>query len=285
MFCLVAAQAEAAVFNGVGDNEVDQYGYYYQVSGGLFPTGTTPNGDNASGGTFRYIADDPAWGIPLDTWQKDSWFSMNASIALTLKNGANIVYDNNGLETGGVPSGYYAFQGYDPTGNPNPTGCVAAYSMSNNYDLTYTGYFQLTAPTTVTQLIGYFLCGNPSDPNDVTGGFDPNNPAFAYHMNIFSNVAGDLLPVNTGSFAGDVFSSDTTPGTFSWSDTGYQRTGSGGDPLDIYRLTYTLDQPLTLDAGVYWFGSDASIVPEPSTIAIWSLLGAVGLAVAAWRRK
>jgi hypothetical protein len=32
----------------------------------------------------------------------------------------------------------------------------------------------------------------------------------------------------------------------------------------------------------YNFISD---VPEPSTIAIWSLLGAVGLAVAAWRRK
>jgi len=54
---LLPMQMAAAypAFNGQGDNQTDALGYYYAVSGGLFPTGTTPNGDNASGGTFRYL--------------------------------------------------------------------------------------------------------------------------------------------------------------------------------------------------------------------------------------
>lgn len=52
----------AGPFNGVADNEVDALGYYYIITGGKFPTGPIPNGDNASGGTFRYLLDDPGWG-------------------------------------------------------------------------------------------------------------------------------------------------------------------------------------------------------------------------------
>jgi hypothetical protein len=278
---LAAAAAQAAIFNGQADNQVDQYGYYYVVTGGLFPTGNTPNGDNASGGTFRFLTDDPGWGYPIDAWQKDDWFSKNASIALTLTNSSGVVYDNNGLENGSFPPGYYTYGSlYSPQGE----GAYVGYSMSNNYDWIYAGYFDIQAATTVTQITGYFL-RSQTNPLDVTGGFDPNNPALAYHMNFFSNVSGNLLPVNTGSFAGDVFSSDTTPGSFSWSDTGYDRTGSTGQTTDIYSLTYTLDQPLTLQPGVYWFSHDATIVPEPATIAIWSLLGGAGIALGLWRRK
>ncbi len=56
------AQAGTA-FNGQSDNQIDSDGYYYAITGGLFPTGTTPNGDNATGGTFRYILDAPEWNI------------------------------------------------------------------------------------------------------------------------------------------------------------------------------------------------------------------------------
>lgn len=268
-------------FNGAADNGTDAHGYYYAISGGLFPTGTTPNGDNAStpnGGTFRYLTDDPAWGYGIDVWQKDDFNPNNASIALTLKNGATIVYDNNGLETGSVPTNYYDYT----AGYPVPgAGAVTAYSMSNNFDFIYTGYLQLTAATAVTEVTGYFaFSGNPSDP--LTSGFDPSDALVAFHSNIWSNVDGDLLPVNTGSFVGDVFSSDSTPGTFSWSDTGYNRTGSTS-VQDIYRLTYTLDAPMTLAAGTYWFGDNATI-PEPTTAALLGL-GFMGLAAAARKRR
>jgi len=266
------------VFDGAGDNGIDAVGYYYAVSGGKFPTGPTPNGDNASGGTFRYLTDDPAWGYPIDVWQKDDWYPNNASIALTLKNGATIVYDNNGLENGSVPTNYYDYT----AGFPVPgAGAVTAYSMANNYDFIYAGYLQLTAATEITEITGYFVySGNPADP--LTGPFDPNNPIFQFHSNIWSNVEGDLLPANTGSFVGDAFSSDSTPGAFAWSDTGYNRTGSTS-VQDIYRLTYTLDAPLTLAAGTYWFGDNAT-VPEPATAVLLGL-GLTGLAVAGRKRR
>ncbi len=266
------------VFDGAGEYGTDALGYYYSVTGGLFPTGTTPNGDNASGGTFRFLTDDPAWGYGIDVWHKDDWYPNNASIALTLENGSTTVYDNNGLETGTFPTGYYDYG----AGFPVPgAGAVTAYSMANNWDWIYAGYFQLTAATVVTGITGYFV--RSSDPYDpLTGPFDPDNPLFQYHSNIWSNVTGDLLPVNTGSFTGDVFSSDTTSGTFSWSDTGYDRTGSSS-VQDIYRLRYALDAPLTLEAGTYWFGTNAT-VPEPATAVLFGL-GLTGLAAAARKRR
>ncbi len=44
--------AHASVFNGAGDYQTDEHGYYYAVVGGLFPTGPDPNG---ASGTFRRI--------------------------------------------------------------------------------------------------------------------------------------------------------------------------------------------------------------------------------------
>jgi hypothetical protein len=269
-------------FNGAPDYQVDALGYYYAITGGKFPTGTTPNGDNASGGTFRFLLDDPAWGAyPLDQWNKDDWFPINASIGLTLKNAGAIVYDNNGLEPGASDPAdphYYDYNYYSTVGK----GAHVAYSMSNNYDWIYAGYFKLTGATTITQLIGYFAwSGNPNDA--LHGPFDPNNPLFRYHMNVFSNVSGDLLPANTGSFAGDVFSSDNTPGTFSWSDTGFDRIGASSQQ-NIYRLVYTLDAPITLQPGVYWFSHDASIVPLPA--AAWTgLVGLGAMAFGHWIRS
>ena len=43
--------------------------FFSMITGGKFPTGPTPNGDNAStpnGGTFRFVSDDPVvWSRPL----------------------------------------------------------------------------------------------------------------------------------------------------------------------------------------------------------------------------
>jgi len=89
---------------------------------------------------------------------------------------------------------------------------------------------------------------------------------------------------STNSFTGDVFSSDSTAGTFSWSDTGVVREYSGwpaGKTDPIYRLVYTLDAPLTLEAGEYFFSHDAIIVPVPAA----ALLGLLGLSVAGVRLR
>ena len=132
----IAGQAGATAFNGTDDNQIDAYGYYYAVSGGKFPTGSTPNGDNASGGTYRFVTDSDYWSavycISKGVWYKDDWYADNAGLALTLKNGAVTVYDNNGLEDGSFPVNHY-------NGPLGGHGAVVAYSMSNNFDWVYAG--------------------------------------------------------------------------------------------------------------------------------------------------
>jgi hypothetical protein len=258
----------ATSFNGVGENETDALGYYYIITGGKFPTGTTPNGDNASGGTFRFVTDDPAWGYTTDTWQKDDWYPDNAGFALTMKKSGSVVYDNNGIEDNTY--GDY----YDANGSHGLHGLYRGYSMSNNFDWIYAGYFKLTEATTIDTIIGYFDAnGSSADPVP----FDPFSPYIDYRMNVWSNVTGDLLPVNTGNFDGDILCSDLRGGTMVVTDTGVVRIMPGGSTDPIYRLTYTLDTPITLQAGEYWFSHDAVVVPEPLTmLGMFLGLGSVG---------
>jgi hypothetical protein len=270
---LVGSAQASSTFDGHAEHQTGSYGYYYIITGGLFPTGPIPNGDHSTGGTIRFITDDPAWGDAIDTWQKQDWWPQTSGFALTLKNGAGIVYNNNGIEDGTYGNYYSApAQGLPSASTP---GLYRVHSMSNNADRIYAGYFKIETPTTVDQIIGYF---------DEYDGFNRNSPNIRYRMNIWSNVDGDLLPVNTGSFTGDVFSSDNVAGTFTWGDTGVDRVygpDRGNITYDNLYLKYTLDTPMILDPGVYWFSHDAVIVPVPGAL----LLGGLGVGLAGWLRR
>jgi uncharacterized protein (TIGR03437 family) len=234
-------------------------GFYWVLNGGKFVGGQTLNGVSGAGSAIAFVHDDPLWGnTGLRAWTKEIGlgpaFSAAAGLALTLKNGNAIVYDNNGIETGGQGTYYDNSRGGSDSDKP---GLTTYFSMSNYMDAIFAGYFRLTERTTFNQMIGYFDGnGNTKLP------FDPANVYNRYRMNIWSNGSGNV-PRGTSLFAGDVFSSDRTPGVFTFGDTGVARVFSDGAKDPIFRLVCTLNAPVTLEPGEYWFSHDVA-VPEVS---------------------
>jgi uncharacterized protein (TIGR03437 family) len=254
-----------------------QMGFYFTLLGGKAVTGQTMNGVSGSTSALAFRqSDQVTWGTAgFNAWTDNtglgSQYSTVSGMAVTLRNGSAVVYDNNGIESGTQGSFYDNTNG--PANSQKP-GLTDLYSMSNYFPLTFAGYIKLAQSTTVTELIGYFdTLGNLALP------FDPQNGYIRYRMNIWSNVTG-TLPKETGNFTGDVFSSDSTAGTFSFSDTGVKIISSvkTDAPKSLYRLSYKLASPLTLPAGEYWFSHDAAIRAQPvqpSSDAVTSTTGPV----------
>lgn len=240
-----------------------QLGFYFSLLGGKAVPGDTQNGLSGSTSALAFRqADALSWGTAgLNAWTNNtglgSQYSAVSGLAVTLKNSGTVVFDNNGIETGA------AGKFYDNTGggaNSDKPGLTDLYSMSNYFPMVFAGHVKLAQAATVTELIGYFdTLGNLEVP------FDPANGYVRYRMNIWSNASG-TLPRETGNFTGDVFSTDTTAGTFSYSDTGIKiRSSVATDaPKTLWRLSFKPAQPLTLAAGDYWFSHDASVRSQPA---------------------
>ncbi len=238
-------------------------GFYYAMFGGKAVAGQTLNGlSGANSAMALRNSDNFVWGTDgFNAWSKNTGlvnpaYSGVSGLAVTLKNGAATVFDNNGIEDNTFGTFYTNTTGPDSA----KPGLSKAYSMSNYYPLVFSTYLHLTQPTTITQMIGYFdLYGDPTLP------FDPTNPFVKFRMNIFSNSS--LQPKETGNFVGDVFSTDTATGTFSFSQTSASRISSaaGNTPSPIDRVVFSLASPLTLPAGDYWFSHDVAIRATPAS--------------------
>ena len=251
------AQCPPDDLDGVADNERDDLDYFYVVTGGKFPTGNMPNGDNASGGTFRYLVDDPGWGYPTGAWRRDDWFPQNAGLALTLRNGGVTIYDNNGIDDD-THGGFYDSSA---VATPGP-GLYRGYCMSNNWDFTYATYFKLAAPTTIDEIVGYY------DGDGYYGDFDATSPELSFRTNIWSSVLAGMAGPNPildpacATYEGDVLSVESVEADWSVSDTGVAREfppSFGRPPDPIWRMSFKLAGPVTIPAGEYFFNVEALV--------------------------
>ena len=136
-----------------------QLGFYHSLLGGKAVPGEALNGVSGANSALAYQQSDVAtWGTAgLNAWTNNtglgSQYSVVSGLAMTLLNGNNLVYDNNGIENNTYGSFYNNANG--PANSQKP-GLSELYSMSNYFPLVFAGHFRLAQPATITTLIGYF---------------------------------------------------------------------------------------------------------------------------------
>ncbi len=272
-------------WNGHPDNTEDFYGYYYTLAAGALGNDLPPSpsypvvqvGDDLSGGTYGYHQ----W-VSAGTTGVDYVAGLALSMYDTV---GSRVYDNNGLDT----PGQQAVIDFYASGPPSQ---VISYSMANNWDWVTAGYFHLEESLEIKKIVGYFdewgiyQYGSYFYPD-----FQQDSPYIRYRMNIYDSALRQIPSGDTtrlwpavDSFYGDVFTTDTTAGSFAWSDTGYDRVDAGSISHNIYRIVFTLDSPITLEAGDYFYEHDAYVIPEPTTLILVGL-GLSGLGLLKRRRR
>jgi uncharacterized protein (TIGR03437 family) len=239
-----------------------QLGFYTTVLGGRAIAGQTLTGAQGTNSVLAFRQNDPvAWGAEgLNAWSKNTGITAAAisGEAFTLKNGATVLFDNNGIEDQSFASFYNNGGGGADSAKP---GLTTTFSMSNYFPLVFATDIKFSGPTTITEMIGYFDCNG-----DANLPFDNQNPYIQYRMNIWSAASTGSVPKETGNFVGDAFTSTTVPGTFTISTTSVNRVSSSTASLPdaICRLDYKPTTPITLATGEYWFSHDASIRTTPA---------------------
>ena len=215
--------------------------------GGKAVTGQTVNGVDAL--AYRQ-SDQVAWGAAgFNQWIHPASSMIDSTVsgeAVTFKNGGTTVYDNNGIDAGTAGNFYNNAGGGADSTKP---GLTNLYSMSNYFPLVMSTYMKLSSPVTVTEMIGYFD-GNGSRGTTVRS----DESVYQIPDEHLVECRRTSRPT-PGTYAGDVFSTDTTAGTFTVSNTGMTRVSStaGAAPDPIWLLSFKPSSPMTIPAGEYWF--------------------------------
>ncbi|MCP5114145.1 MAG: hypothetical protein GY953_25215, partial [bacterium] len=234
---------------------VEPNGFYLVLGASKFPNNQTKTGVPGPGCAIVFRHETPeVWGQDgFQVWSPNTRleqeFQATSGLALTLRNNGTVVYDNNGVEDNSVGD-YYDNSSGAVDDNDKP-GLFLWFSMSDNLKAIFASHFRLMEPTTFTEIIGYFD-GNGHEELR----FDPHNAHNRFRMNIWSDGSDGLPAVN--GFTGDVFTSDTTAGEFAFSPTGVRRIFSDGASDVLFRMVYTLEEPIILPPGDYWFSHDTA---------------------------
>lgn len=261
----VAGTAFGQAFNGTSENYLPTF--FYAATADQFVNGATLDGDT---GALYYTHDDaPFWngfsGAPggPNVWTKEVGFGSGVSgLAFDLSIGGTTVFSNNSIAEGD-PNGNYL------NGGANARG---AYSMENNFDFVYAGYFALEQDTRFDSLSMFYYTGDPFN----TGiGWDPSFLT-GWTWSIWS-VDQNGGPVNTGGFTGDVLSSDLLNAQIMLGDFSVSQSATNG--INALNFDFIPGASAQLGAGEYYLTfsprvAAPPVVPEAST---YGILGAVFL--------
>lgn len=205
-----------------------------------------------TGGVIRVFALDDAWDLTKDQWLVYRSAEEPSGLAMTLWMDDSSVFENHQLERGALGKVHRVH--LRPEGRPgsNNPGISTFYSMLNNFGLITAGMFHISEPVTFDVISGYFT---------TLDDFDPTSSRVRYRINIWSSKMVDGVPMpGQNTIEGDVFASDNLSGIFDVKELGSSVLPEGLESVSrVWRLSFRLEDPFTLNPGDYFFGHDAAI--------------------------